>query len=261
MEPIQIVLLFALGLLAGVSGGLLGIGGGLIMVPVLVMMFSTDSHPDAVVHLAVATSLATVVVTGISSALAHQRRQSVEWSSVLRLAPGLMLGAVLAGLFGALIPGRLLAIVFGIFALLMALRLALRSAPGAINRPLPGWFFAPAGVGIGGLSALVGIGGGSLVVPLLAATGRRMQLAVGSASACGVPLALAGTVGWAWPGWQAVQDNALGYVVLPAAALMSLGALLGAPLGARLAHWVAPIVLQRGFAVFLSVLGAYMLVF
>ena len=255
------MLLIALGLLAGISGGLLGIGGGLIMVPVLVMLFSADSHADALVHLAVATSLATVVVTGTSSALAHHRRGSVEWSSVARLAPGLMLGAALAGLLGALIPGRLLAIVFGIFALLMALRLALRSAAKTISRPLSAWLFAPAGVAIGGLSALVGIGGGSLVVPLLAATGRRMQLAVGSASACGVPLALAGTLGWAWPGWQAVQSNALGYVVLPAAALMSMGALIGAPLGARLAHWIAPIVLQRGFALFLAVLGTYMLVF
>ena len=262
MSPIDGLALLALGAVAGTLAGLLGIGGGIVIVPGLAWLLADGPvPPERLMQFAVGTSLATIVVTALASIRAHHQRGAVAWRTVARLTPGLVLGCALGAGLADRLASATLATVFGLFLLGVAARLALPGLPSA-RRPLPGWLGGTAyGGGIGSLSALLGIGGGTLTVPLLTWHGTDLRRAVATAAACGLPIALAGAGGYMLAGlghtpWPAA---ATGYVYWPAFAAVAPAAVLCAPLGARLAHSLPRTVLRRGFAAFVAIVGLRML--
>jgi uncharacterized protein len=254
------LLLLCTGALAGLAAGLLGVGGGLVVVPALTFLFAAwGLAPDLAVHSAVGTSLATIVVTGAASVRAHNRHGAVLWPRVRRLGPAVAAGAVAGALLAHRMPGPALRAAVGLFELLVAVRMAFAAlAPGALReRPdARAW-----GLPIGAVSALVGIGGGTLTVPYLAARGVPLHRAVGTGAALGVPIALAGGAAMMLAGWgeAGLPAPRLGYVYLPAFAAVAVASALSAPLGARLAHRLPADRLRRAFAVVLAVAGIRML--
>lgn len=250
-----------IGAVAGFLAGYLGIGGGLILVPALTWLFSRDpATADLAVHQAVATSLATMLVTSLSSLVAHHRRGAIAWTIVRQYLPGLCAGA--AG--GAVLADRLqtaqLAAAFGVFALVAGIQLMAGRTPRR-ERPLPGRAASLAvATGIGCVSALVGIGGGSLTAPWLMAHGHRAQRAIATAAACGYPIALTGSLAFLWLGGGfSAPGAALGYVNLPAFAGIVVTSALAAPVGAAAVHGSRPEWVRRGFGLFLLVVAARML--
>ncbi|WP_282039199.1 sulfite exporter TauE/SafE family protein [Halomonas alimentaria] len=248
----------ALGAVAGTMAGLFGVGGGLIIVPALVFAFGLQGVPaEVTMHLAVGTSLATIVVTGASSAWGHYRRGSIHRQWFLALLPGLLLGAV-AGVFVAdgLSAGSL-GTLFGIFVLVMAVRMALSRGP----RPgsvAPGRaVMAAAGGVIGGVSALFGIGGGTLCVPWLTRCGAPLTQAVGTSAACGIPIALFGAATFMVLGWgnALLPPGAAGFVMSPALLGIVLASVPCARLGVWLAHRLPARVLRLAFAALLAGVG------
>lgn len=257
------LLYLALGAVAGVMAGLLGIGGGLVLVVALAWLLPTQGIPaEAAMHAALATSLASIVLTGLSSARSHHRRGSVRWASVRWLVPGLLLGGWLGSVLAVGLDGRVLRYVVAAYCFIAALQLLFgqpRPRSEAQGDPRgPG--MTAAGVGIGGVSAVVGIGGGSMTVPLLVWLGVSPVRAVGTSSACGVAIAVASAAGYAYnapPG--ALPGMAVGYVYLPAAIGVAVASVFAAPWGARLAHAISGPALTRVFAGFLVLVGASLL--
>ena len=251
-----------LGALAGVSAGLLGIGGGLIIVPALLAIWQQGGLDSPwLVQMAIATSLASIVFTSVSSVYAHHRRGAVLWPQVARLAPGILLGAGLGAWSAAGLPGAWLKAAFGVFELLVAAQMAFRLRPRP-QRGLPGGLgMGAVGVLIGWLSALLGIGGGTLTVPFLSWCNVTMQKAVATSAACGLPIAVAGSLAYVVAGWgvQGLPPGALGFVQLPALLGVVAASVLFAPLGAWLAHRLSAPTLKRVFALFLALLGLWML--
>lgn len=252
-----------IGLLAGYLAGFLGIGGGFVVVPALTWLFLRDAELSAMaIHYAVATSLATMLVTSLSSIWAHQKRGAVQWAAVRALAPGLVIGAVLGAAIADQLPGKILTQIFGVFALLVGLQLMLAKQPDA-HRDLPG----PVKTGLiatlfGAISSLVGIGGGSLTAPWLMWHRVRAQLAVATAAACGYPIAIAGTLSYVVLGRMGEAGASFsGYVNLPAFVGIALTSALAAPLGVATVHKLSPQAVRRFFGVFLLVVGIRMLVY
>ena len=252
----------ALGGFAGLVAGLLGVGGGLIMVPMLALLFSL--HGFAVEHimqLAVGTSLAVIVFTSVSSARAHHSRGAVRWVLVMQLSLGFAAGGWLGGVFAVWLGGALLALVFGLFELGVAVQMMLGRAPPA-GRTEPGIVSnAVAGTVIGAVSALLGIGGGTLTVPWLTWHNLDIRSAVGTSAACGLPIALAGAAGFVLAGWgqAGLPAASSGYIYWPAVAGISIASVTSAPFGARLAHHLDQRKLKLVFAGFLAVLGLLMI--
>ena len=257
-----LLLYLALGAFAGLMAGLLGVGGGLIIVPVLAGIFQHQQMSAAVImHLAIGTSLATIVVTSISSVRAHHQRGAVLWPVVWRLTPGIVIGAWLGAVVADALPSAVLSKIFAVFVLVVAAQMAFGAKP-APHRELPGalGMLATGGV-IGAVSAIVGIGGGSLTVPFLTWCNTAMRQAVATSAACGLPIALAGTIGFIVTGLNAAELPAwsLGYVYGPALVGVAFASMLSAPLGAKLAHTLPAEVLKKVFAVFLTLIGVRML--
>lgn len=254
----------ALGAVAGVLAGLLGVGGGLVLVAALAWLLPAQGiPPEAAMHAALATSLASIVVTALSSARAHHRRGSVRWATVRWLVPGLLLGGWLGSYVAVGLDGEVLRLLVAGYCLLAAAQLAfgqVRARPDGHGDPR-GAGMAAAGVGIGAVSAVVGIGGGSMTVPLLVWLGVAPVRAVGTSSACGVAIGLASAAGYACnapPG--ALPGLAWGYIYLPAAVGVALASVLVAPFGARLAHAIGGPALRRVFALFLLLVGISLLI-
>ena len=264
MEAILSTLLFylTLGLFAGVMAGLLGVGGGLIIVPTLAWIFHHQQVDDAIVmHLAIGTSLATIVVTSISSVRAHHRRGAVLWPIFWRLTPGIVVGAWLGAAIADALPSAVLSKVFAVFVLTVAAQMGFGAKP-APHRELPGTAgMLTAGGVIGAVSAIVGIGGGSLTVPFLTWCNIAIRQAVATSSACGLPIALAGALGFVVTGLNAAgrPDWSLGYIYGPALVGITLTSMLSAPLGAKLAHTLPTEMLKKVFAAFLTLVGVKML--
>lgn len=251
-----------IGACAGFMAGLFGIGGGALMVPLLAMTFDAQGiGSDHLLHLALGTSMATIIFTAVSSARAHDRHGAVMWPVVLRIVPGILFGTGLGTLGAAQVSTRDLALFFGLFMLYIAAQMVvgLRPKPSRHLPGAPGMFTA--GTAIGAISALVAIGGGTLTVPFLTWCNVRVQHAIGTSAAVGMPIALGGTVGYIWNGWHVhgLPAYSLGYVYLPALALVMLGSVVAAPFGARLAHRLPVERLKRYFALLLVVLAAKML--
>lgn len=260
METVIIYLL--LGAFAGLVAGLLGVGGGLIIVPVLVFIFTGQEMANhLIVHLAVGTSLATIVFTSISSVRAHHQHGAVLWPAFWQLTPGIVIGAWLGALFADVLASDQLRRFFGVFELLVAIQMTFNVKPRP-HRQLPGRAgMVGAGSVIGAISAIVGIGGGTMTVPFLVWCNIAMRKAVATSSACGLPIAIAGATGFIVTGWNAVDlpVYSSGYVYWPAFIGIVIASVLSAPLGARLAHRLPAAQLKRIFAVLLYILGLRML--
>ncbi|MBN8778989.1 MULTISPECIES: sulfite exporter TauE/SafE family protein [unclassified Thiobacillus] len=250
-----------LGLVVGFVAGLLGVGGGLIIVPVLIMLLHT--HGQAVgmePQLALGTSLATILFTSLSSVRAHQRRGAVEWSLVRRIAPGIVLGTLAGAALAARMPATVLKIFFVIFLFYAAIQMWLDFKP-APHRGLPGRVGTSlAGGVIGVVSSWVGIGGGTLSVPFMLWHNVPLHRAIATSAAIGFPIAFAGAVGYVLGGWtvSGLPAGSLGFVYLPALAGIVLGSVLTAPLGARTAHRLPVRPLKRVFALLLFTLALRM---
>ena len=253
-----------LGMIAGTLAGLLGVGGGLIIVPILFEVFTRLEFDSGIcMHLAIATSLATIIVTSIMSTLAHHRHRAVLWPVVIKLSPGILFGAALGVAIADLLPTITLQYIFAVFELLVAIQMAWSVRPAA-KQPLPGprGMFLAGGV-IGAVSSIIGIGGGTLTVPFLTYCRVTIHQAVASSAACGLPIALSGTVFYIIFGWgdSHLPVNSLGYVYMPAFIWVSASSLLFAPFGAWLAHRLPVVVLRRIFALLLAIIGLRMLFF
>ena len=248
------------GLFAGVLAGYLGIGGGLVLVPVLSWLFSRDpATADMAVQMAVATSLATMLFTSMSSLLAHHRRGAIMWGLVRQMLPGLLAGALLGSIIADRIGNIALGYVFGVFALIVGLQM-LRGSGRSGNHSLPGrTTIVGTGLGIGTLSSLLGIGGGSITVPWLLWHGQKVQKSIATAAACGYPIAVAGTLGFVLLGGNQSSAPALGYVHLQALAGVAMFSVLGAPVGVAAVHRSSPQLARRFFAIFLLVVAVKML--
>lgn len=248
------------GAIAGVLAGLLGVGGGIVIVPVLFWLFDILSIPaDVAMHVAVATSLATIIPTSISSARAHNARGTIDWDLLRGWAPYIVAGAAIGGIASRFLASQSLTLIFGCIALLVSINMALPKKL-VLAESLPRADKAMAGV-IGTFSALMGIGGGTLSVPVLSAFSYPIHRAVGTAAAFGLLIALPATLGFIWSGWSAElrPPYSLGYVNLPAAVLIFCTTIFTAPIGARLAASLDATWLRRAFAAFLFLSALKML--
>ena len=262
--PLSLILeLLALGLGAGFLAGLLGIGGGMLMVPFLTFILGQRGvAADLAVKMAIATSMATIMATSLSSVRAHHKKGAVRWDLVRGMAPGILAGGLLAGAGAfALVKGQALALFFALFVGFSATQM-LRNRQPKPSRQVPGiGGQAAAGTGIGFLSGLVGAGGGFVSVPFMTWCNVPIHHAVATSAALGFPIAVANTVGYVVGGWNmpSALPGSLGYLYLPALALIACASVTMAPLGARAAHAMNVAQLKRAFAFLLYALAAYML--
>ena len=262
LEPQLIVELALLGLGTGFLAGLLGIGGGMVMVPFVTFILGTKGFPaDYVMKMAVATSLATICFTSISSVRAHHKRGAVLWPVVVKLVPGILLGSALGAQVAVAIPGKALSILFALFVTFSATQMFLDRKPKP-SRTLPGTpGMLAAGGTIGMISALVGAGGAFVSVPFMQWCNVKIHNAVATSAALGFPVALAGTLSYVWAGRDLppMPPGSIGYLYLPGLLVISLASMSTAPLGARTAHRMDIRPLKRVFALMLYCLAAYFL--
>ena len=268
LDPTLVVELLTLGLCTGFLAGLLGIGGGMLMVPFISFILTSKGYPvEYVVKMAVATSLATICFTSLSSVWAHHKRGAVLWPVALTLAPGILAGSLLGAQLAVAMPGKLLSVLFAVFVAFSATQMFLNRKPKP-SRVLPSkvGMFSMGGL-IGGLSSLVGAGGAFISVPFMTWSNITIHKAVATSSALGFPIAFAGTLGYIFAGWHlpAMQHNGvaltgnLGYLYLPGVIIVSLASIGTAPLGARTAHRIDIAPLKKVFASVLYLLAAYFL--
>lgn len=253
----------AVGAIAGVLAGLLGIGGGLVIVPMLIFSFTLQQIPaELIMHLALGTSLASIIFTSISSFRAHHKRGAVRWDVVRRITPGILAGTFAGSCVASLLPTQVLKGIFVIFLYYVATQMILSKKPAA-SRQIPGTagIFGAGGI-IGSFSSLVGIGGGTLSVPFLTWCNISIRHAIGTSSAICLPIALAGAFGYIINGLgtENLPDFALGYVHLPALLGIISLSVFTAPLGAKLAHSLPVDKLKRIFALLLYVVATRMLI-
>lgn len=258
-----IVELLLLGAVVGFLAGLLGVGGGMMMVPVMTLLLTQRGVQGGVaVKMAIATSMATILFTSLSSVRAHHRLGAVRWDIAGRMSPGIVLGGLAAGAGAfAFVKGQALALFFTVFIGYTAIQM-LRDKKPHPARLMPGALgTAGVGAGIGFLSGLVGAGGAFLAVPFMTWCNVPPRQAVGTSAALGFPIALASTAGYVVAGWglSAALPGAWGYLYLPALAIVAVASTALAPLGARTAQTVNVSVLKRLFAVLLLALAASML--
>lgn len=263
VEPALIAELLALGIATGFLAGLLGVGGGMMMVPVLTfLLLGRGVSPGMAVKMAIATSMATILFTSLSSVRAHHRRGAVRWDLVRGMAAGIVQGGLLAGAgVFALVKGQALALFFAVFVGFSATQMLLNRSPSA-TREMPGFVGqVAAGGGIGFFSGLVGAGGGFISVPFMTWCNVPIHQAVATSAALGFPIALANTIGYIIGGWRLAPElpGAVGYLYLPALVTIACASVLTAPLGARAAHAMNVKTLRRVFALLLYALAAYML--
>lgn len=262
LGPALIAELLALGIAAGFLAGLLGIGGGMLLVPFLTLILSLRGvDPALAVKMAVATSMATILFTSLSSVRAHHRLGAVRWDLVRRLAPGIVLGGLLGGggLF-AVLKGQGLALIFAGFVGFSALQMLRDHKPSAARQlPGPGGLTA-VGALIGVASGLLGAGGAFLSVPFMVWCKVPIRNAVATSAAFGFPIALANTAGYLWAGRDLAPalPGAFGYLYLPALVVIAVASVSLAPLGARTAHRIDVRQLRRVFALLLLALAASM---
>lgn len=258
------ILLYLLcGLFAGFTAGLFGVGGGMIIVPALLWMFHTQGFdPVYATHLAIGTSLAVIMITSISSIKAHHNRQAVRWDIMRQLVIGLLLGALFGAWIAKRLPSNWLQLIIGLFALYTAISMYQKTRPKTQstttteNMPSQAMQISAGGL-IGIASAIFGIGGGTLTVPYLSHYGVSMRQAVGTAAAGGLPIAIAGALGFMLFG-SAVHDlppYAIGFVYLPAFVGISITSVFAAQLGARAAHFLPSNILKQLFIIFLFFVG------
>lgn len=243
-----------LGAIAGTLSGLFGLGGGVLIVPALVVIFQWVNFPtELAIHMAMGTSLATIIFTAASSTYSHYKREGVDWKIVRQLTLGIVIGAFSGSWFAHFINGRWLEWAFGIYLVLIALKMIFAHSQ-VSNRSMPAaWVTNCVGIFIGFKSAIFGVGGGTVTVPFLNYFGQPMKRAAGISAACGLPIAISGTLGYLLAGSQhaILPDWSIGYVYLPAWLGIILTSSVFARIGARLSHCWSQQRLQRLFAILL----------
>lgn len=254
----ELLLLLGMGAIAGTLAGLLGIGGGIIIVPVLALVFAAQGiHEDVLMHVSIGTSLATIVITSLSSIRAHQKHRAIHWDVFRRITPGIIVGGLLGALIAKLIPGEELRLIFGIFMLLVAAQMMLGNTakPHRQLPQTPGMLVA--GTAIGTMSSLMGVGGGSMSVPFLTWCNMAIRHAVATSAAIGLPIAVAGVLGYIITGWGVAHRpvGSLGFVNLPAFFSIVVASTLFAPVGAWITHRISPKRLKQIFGIFLLILS------
>jgi uncharacterized membrane protein YfcA len=255
--------LLAAGIAAGLLAGLLGVGGGIVIVPVLFHLFSLLGFPEDVrMHMAVGTSFATIMPTSVISARAHARRGAVDTGLLRALGPPVFVGTLAGTMVAGSVRGDVLTAVFAVVALAVAANMAFGMEGRAVRDGLPGgWRNWVLGGVIGGISSMMGIGGGSLSVPVMSACRYPIRTAVGTAAAIGLIIAVPGALGFITTGWgtPGLPPGSLGYVNLIGFALIVPATMLAAPWGARVAHALKPQLLRKAFAVFLCLTSLRMI--
>lgn len=262
MDLSLIPALLVLGAAVGFAAGLLGIGGGMLMVPFITILLTAKEFPkDLIVHMAIATSLATIMFTSVSSVRAHHKRGAVSWHIVKLLAPGILIGSWIGPWIGKQMNASALSFFFALFVAFSATQM-LRNKKPAASRELPqapGMFGAGGVIGV--LAGLVGAGGGFVSVPFMTWCNVKIHNAVATSAALGFPIALAGTLSNVYYGMSVpdLPSGSLGFIYLPALLVISLASVTTAPLGARTAHNIPVKTLRKIFAFVLYTLAAYML--
>ncbi len=254
----ELLLLLFTGAVAGILAGLLGIGGGIIIVPALVFVYKLQGvDQNIMMHSAIGTSLATIVFTSISSIRAHQSHKAILWPVFKQLTPGILLGAFIGAFMADALPSDTLKMMFAPFLIIIAIQMALGKQPKAY-RQLPGniGMFTSGSI-VGAISSLFGIGGGSLNVPFMTWCNVSIQKAVATSAAVGLPIAIAGSIGFIWSGWGVPNrpEWSLGYINIIAMLSIVIMSALTAPLGAKLAHTLPSTQLKRAFAVVLVIIA------
>lgn len=251
------------GVFAGIIAGLFGVGGGLVVVPILVLAFQWQGFsPDILTHLAVGTSLATIVFTSASSFFSHHRKGSVRWIILKPMTLGIMLGAVLGVATVIQLNGDLLKKLFGVFAVLVAIKMMLKVEFDS-KKDLPGSrVFVITGIVVAWVSSIFGIGGGTLTVPFLSRYRIQMKEIVGTSAACGFPIAIFASLSNVYMGANTpgLPEWSAGFVYLPALAGIVLTSVFFAKVGANLAHYLPGTLLNRLFSVFLLLVGIKFLI-
>ena len=261
MDPVLIISFLVLGTFTGFAAGLLGIGGGMLMVPFITMLLSARGFSsDIVVHIAIATSLSTIMFTSLSSVRAHHKRGAVLWPVVKLLAPGILIGSWIGPWIGAQLNSSGLAMFFAIFVGFSATQMLLDKKPKPTRELPPPPGMLGAGTVIGVLSGLVGAGGGFISVPFMTWCNVAIHNAVATSAALGFPIALAGTLSNIYFGLQepGLPAGSLGFIYLPALLVISVASVFTAPLGAKTAHALPVKSLKKVFAIVLYALAGYM---
>lgn len=263
MIDIALALAFvALGSVVGFFAGLLGVGGGGIMVPVLTVIFlQQEIHIDTVMHLALGTSMASIIITSLSSLLAHQKHNAINWKLVKLMSIGVMMGTFLSTFLASHLSSFYLAIFFTAFMGYVALKMLCKKQTRHVVKDINISSLIFSSTGIGAVSALVSIGGGSLIVPFLTSKSVDIKKAIATSAALGLPISMAGTLGYLINGWNSDFDynHSFGFVYLPAVFLISIASFLTAPYGAKLVQHLPVNVLKNVFAFLLITLSLKML--
>ncbi|MBL4765253.1 MAG: sulfite exporter TauE/SafE family protein [Colwellia sp.] len=263
MLAIEWVLSFLLlGSLVGFVAGLLGVGGGGIMVPILTIIFLYQGvDADSVMHLALGTSMAAIIFTSISSLRAHQTHRTIKWNIVKLMSFGVIFGTFIATFLAAQLSSLYLAIFFTLFMAYVAIKLLVNKQINTDNCHISNKNLLFSASGIGAISALVSIGGGSLTVPYLVSKGINVKKAIGTSAAIGLPISIAGTLGYLINGWDSNlgYEYTLGFIYLPAVFLISITSFFTAPYGAKLAQHLPISILKKVFACLLILLSLKML--
>lgn len=259
----EILVYILIGSISGFFAGLFGIGGGLIIIPCLYFVFHYLGYDaNVIMHLCIGTAMASIIISSLSSALAHHKKKAVLWFVVKTLVPTMMLGSLIGAWIADALAGYYLQFLIGLFALWTGYNMLKtakkQSVYQGINLPLV-WKQRLVGVGIGVASSIFGIAGGSIIVPYLNHYGVIMQNAVATSSACGVPIAIMGAVGYLWFGSQQQINiaNTIGYVHIYAFLGISIASFITAKLGVRVAHLLSPVKLKKYFAVEILLVGIY----
>lgn len=250
------------GVIAGLLAGLFGLGGGVVIVPALVWIFSAQQFPEQqIMIMAVATSLATIIVTSVSSMLTHHKLGTILWGRVFRLSPGILLGAGIGAGIADYLAAELLRWFFIGYLFYVGIRMAMQATPVTNGKKIDKWLDYCVGNGIGLLSSILGIGGGTLTVPYLVGRLVPMKNAVAISSACGLPIAVSGTVVYAYLGWNKafLPEWSMGYVYLPALLGIVVCSIFTAPLGAWLVYILPAKKLKRYFSVVIFLIALKMM--
>lgn len=262
IDPLFFAELLLMGTVTGFLAGLLGIGGGMIQVPFLsAMLAQRGVSGELSIKMAIATAMATIVFTSLASVRAHHQRGAVRWDIVRAMSPGIVVGGLVSGAGAfALVKGPALGVVFALFVGYSATQMLLNRKPRGTRVLPPPWGQAAVGSGIGLLSGLVGAGGAFMTVPFMLWCNVALHSAVGTAAALGFPIALASTFGYVIGGWSLSPSipGAVGYLYLPALAIVAAASVAMAPLGARTAHTMNVQAFRRVFAVLLYGVAGYM---
>ena len=256
----EFILFAVLGVFSGLIAGMFGVGGGVIIVPVLVASFMGYGFDESIIiHLAIGTSLACIFFTGLSSANAHRKKHAIDFTLFKQVALGITLGALLGAMFAVQLDGNLLKIIIGVFALIMAVQIGFNFTLSLKNNLSKGPYFV--GTGIGFLSSVLGIGGGIFSVPYFKSSGLSMTSSVGTSAACGIPIAFFGALGYFILGIsnESLPSYTLGYIYLPALFGITITSIIAAQYGAAIAHYVSEYILKILMVSLMLLISIYMI--